>query len=85
MLLYLCLPVSLFLLDYRAIPSCPPHNNLTLDLRRPWKYNPDIKEYFVETVTKQTIKQSEMRKRTEITDLGEPFQQIRLDIDPLSS
>ncbi|CAK9057365.1 unnamed protein product [Durusdinium trenchii] len=54
-------------------------------LIRPWKYNPDIKEYFVETVTKQTIKQSEMRKRTEITDLGEPFQQIRLDIDPLSS
>lgn len=40
---------------------------------RPWKYDNTIREYFVETETKQTIKESEMIKRTETADLGESF------------
>ncbi|CAL1142065.1 unnamed protein product [Cladocopium goreaui] len=41
-------------------------------LVRQWKYNPNIREYFVETETKQTIKQSELRKQQEISDCGDP-------------
>ena len=40
-----------------------------------WKYNTNVKEYFVETETKQTIKASELRRKQEICDMGEPFKQ----------
>lgn len=38
-----------------------------------WKYDTSIKEFFVETSTKQTLKLSELRKKTEISDLGDPL------------
>lgn len=38
-----------------------------------WKYDTAIKEFFVETTTKQTLKLSELRKKTEISDLGAPL------------
>ena len=38
-----------------------------------WKYNANIREYFVETETKQSIKQSELRRQQEISDLGETY------------
>jgi hypothetical protein len=41
---------------------------------RSWKYNNRVKEYFVETGTKQTVRQTEMQKRTEASDQGEPGQ-----------
>ena len=37
---------------------------------RKWKYDPSVLEYFVETSTKQTIKQSEVLRRQEIIDKG---------------
>lgn len=46
---------------------------------RPWKYDSRIKEYFVELETKQTIRESELRKRTEISDLGDPHQQFHTE------
>ena len=42
---------------------------------RNWKYDNKVKEYFIETSTKQTIRQSELQRRTEISDRGEPLQQ----------
>jgi len=44
-------------------------------LARSWKYDTSVQEFFVETTTKQTIKQSELRKQQEISDLGDTFQQ----------
>ena len=41
---------------------------------RSWKYNNRVKEYFVETSTKQTLRQSELLKRSEVSDQGEPWQ-----------
>lgn len=38
-----------------------------------WKYNANVREYFVETETKQTVKQSELRKQQELCDLGETY------------
>ena len=38
---------------------------------RVWKYDSSVKEYFVETNTKQTIRVSETHKRTEIEDKGD--------------
>ncbi|CAK9067189.1 unnamed protein product [Durusdinium trenchii] len=44
-------------------------------LVRSWKYDTNVKEYFVETSTKQTIRSSEMHKQQEICDAGDPLQQ----------
>ena len=38
---------------------------------RAWKYDAAVKEYFVETSTKQTIRQSELLKRQETHEAGE--------------
>ena len=38
---------------------------------RKWKYDNSVKEYFVETSTKQTIKHSELMKRVETMDCAD--------------
>ena len=43
--------------------------------RRSWKYDNKVREFFVETSTKQTIRQSELLKQSEIQDRGESRQQ----------
>ena len=43
---------------------------------RRWKYDTEVKEYFVETSTKQTIRNTELYKRHETCDAGDALQQI---------
>ena len=38
---------------------------------RPWKYNPDIEEYFVEDETTVKLKRSDMTKQIETTELDD--------------
>ena len=53
-----------------------PQKLLTLFLHlSKWKYNSSILEYFVETSTKQVIKQSELLKRHENTHIGDAWLQ----------
>ena len=54
--------------------SCPSFN-----VARPWKYNSAVNEYFVETSTKQTIRQTELQRQQEVVDKGESLQQIILE------
>lgn len=35
---------------------------------RPWKYDPNQKEYFVESSTRQTIRTTEVRRQQEIQE-----------------
>jgi hypothetical protein len=38
---------------------------------RPWKYNPDIEEYFVEAESTVKLKRSDMTKQIETTELDD--------------
>ncbi|CAK9040641.1 Uncharacterized protein SCF082_LOCUS23584 [Durusdinium trenchii] len=44
-------------------------------LVRSWKYDTNVKEYFVEMSTKQTIRSSEMYKQQETCEAGDSLQQ----------
>ncbi|CAK9087108.1 unnamed protein product [Durusdinium trenchii] len=46
-------------------------------LVRAWKYDSSVKEYFVETSTKQTIRQSEILRRQEVHEGDVPWLQAR--------
>ena len=49
---------------------------LPTPIARSWKYDTSVREYFVETCTKQTIKNTEMSKKQEIADGGESLLHI---------
>ena len=42
---------------------------------RRWKYDTEVREYFVETSTKQTIRNTELYKRQDVCDAGDALQQ----------
>ena len=44
---------------------------------RRWKYDTEVREYFVETSTKQTIRNTELYKRQDVCDAGDALQQKR--------
>ena len=45
-----------------------------LPVARAWKYNTAVSEYFVETSTKQTIRQTELQKQQELVDVSDSRQ-----------
>lgn len=47
-----------------------------------WKYDTSVREYFVETTTKQTIKQSELLRQQEVSDLGDTLQHLNTTMLP---
>lgn len=47
-----------------------------------WKYDTSVREFFVETTTKQTIKQSELLRQQEVSDLGDTLQHLNTTMLP---
>lgn len=46
-------------------------NNMSQTLGRPWKFNHEIEEFFVEDETRITLRKSDVTKRTETTELDD--------------